>query len=122
MIPSLKKLNYEERLKTMNLPSLSYRRRRGDLIEAYKYTHNCYSVNEHLLKREMDSRTRGHAYKLSKRSFNLNVRKNFFSLRVINDWNNLPPSIVEAETMNSFKAKLDHHFADSKFCVSNNLN
>ena len=122
MIPSLKKLSYEERLKTMDLPSLSYRRRRGDLIEAYKYTHGCYNVNENLLKRETDSKTRGHSYKLSKRSFNLNVRKNFFSIRIINDWNKLPQHIVEAKTMNSFKSRLDHHFASIKFCVSKDSN
>ena len=38
-----------------------------------------------------------------KRSFNLNVRKNFFSIRIVNDRNKLPPHIVEAKTMNLFK-------------------
>ena len=117
MVPKLKKLSYENRLKAMDLPSLAYRRKRGDLIEAYKYTHGYYSVNEGLLERETDKRTRGHQYKLKKKGFNTNLRKNFFSVRVINDWNKLPSSIVDATTMDSFKSRLDHHFENIKYCV-----
>ena len=36
MVPRLKDLTYEERLQALNLPSLSHRRRRGDMIYAYK--------------------------------------------------------------------------------------
>ena len=35
-IPGLKDLPYPERLKTLKLPSLSFRRLRGDMIEVYK--------------------------------------------------------------------------------------
>ena len=45
MITSLRKLPYEERLKLMDLPTLSYRRLRGDTIEAYKLVHGINSVN-----------------------------------------------------------------------------
>ena len=37
MVPGLAKLSYEERLKKLSIPSLSYRRFRGDMIEVYKY-------------------------------------------------------------------------------------
>jgi hypothetical protein len=46
IIPCLKDKSYEERLKIMKLPSLSYRRLRGDLIEVYKYTHGLRKVPE----------------------------------------------------------------------------
>eukprot|EP00794_Sanderia_malayensis_P008585 gene8585-9502_t len=38
----LRDLEYKEHLKLLKLPSLLYRRSQGDLIEVYKYTHNCY--------------------------------------------------------------------------------
>lgn len=40
MIPELSKLSYEERLQKLNLPTLSYRRVRGDMIEVYKLLTN----------------------------------------------------------------------------------
>ena len=43
LVPELKDLEYEERLKRMDLPSLRYRRVRGDMIETYKYTLKIYS-------------------------------------------------------------------------------
>ena len=36
------KLSYEERLTKLKLPSLSYRRLQGDMIEAFKIAHNIY--------------------------------------------------------------------------------
>ena len=41
-IPGLKDLNYEQRLHHINLPSLSYRRIRGDMIEVFKICHGIY--------------------------------------------------------------------------------
>jgi len=40
VIPGLKNLEYERRLERMKIPSMTYRRMRGDMIECYKYTHN----------------------------------------------------------------------------------
>ena len=54
MVPEIKHLEYEERLKRMDLPSLRYRRVRGDMIDTYKYTHSKYTVNEDLLARNED--------------------------------------------------------------------
>ena len=45
MVPGLAKFSYEERLIKMDLPSLEYRRVRGDAIEAFKYLHGHYSVD-----------------------------------------------------------------------------
>ena len=44
MVPGLAKLSYEERLKKLGIPSLSYRRFRGDMIEVYKYLHGLYCI------------------------------------------------------------------------------
>ena len=45
MVPGLAKLPYEDRLRKMDLPSLAYRRNRGDAIEVYKYLHGIYRVD-----------------------------------------------------------------------------
>ena len=117
VIPGFRNLSYEERLKTMKLPSLKYRRKRGDLIEVYKYVNGYYNVNENLLTKDSSTRTRGHAHKLSKKHCRLKLRQNFFSFRVVNDWNNLPAHVAEAPSMDSFKARLDKHFINIMYCV-----
>jgi len=52
-------------------------------------------------------KTRGHNFRLFKERSHLDLRKNFFSQRVINTWNSLPQSVVDAVSINSFKNKLD---------------
>ena len=43
MVPDMKNYDYANRLKKLALPSLSYRRKRGDMIEVYKYTQYIYA-------------------------------------------------------------------------------
>ena len=116
-VPGMKTLSYEERLRAMNLPSLKFRRKRGDLIEAYKFTHDYYNVNKNLLKFDQNRQLRGHDLKLEKRSCNLNVRQKFFSYRIVNQWNQLPSSVVNAPSVDTFKARLDRHLKDEIYCV-----
>ena len=112
MIPGLKNYTYEERLEKMKLPSLRYRRKRGDLIEVYKFTHGHYSIKSNLLQLDKGTRTRGHSFKLVKRSCRLNIRQHFFCNRITNTWNNLPSEIVNAPSINAFKARIDKFFED----------
>ena len=67
VIPGFRNLSYEERLKTIKLPTLKYCRKRGELIEVYKYVNGYYNVNKNLLTKDSSTRTRGHAHKLSKK-------------------------------------------------------
>ena len=91
-IIGMKKLDYGERLKILKLPSLEYRRIRGDMIEVYKILTNHYDplTTHTLLTLDNSSNTRGHALKLKKSSFNTTKFKYFFTNRVINLWNKLP--------------------------------
>ena len=53
--------------------------------------------------------TRGHKWKFYKKSVKTDYGKFKFSNRVVTDWNNLPPAVVEATSVNDFKSKLDHY-------------
>jgi hypothetical protein len=76
-VPGLKDLEYEERLKVLKIPSMCYRRVRGDLIEVYKFTHGVYNC-KNPLELNQQSTTRGHCYKLKKNACKTSLRQHFF--------------------------------------------
>lgn len=127
LVPQFKDIEYEERLQRLNLPSLTYRRLRGDLIEVYKYLHNVYKIKETILplhkngedaSNEDGMETRGHTLKLGKAGCEKEVRKTFFSMRVVNWWNDLPEEVVTAPSINAFKNRVDKHLSQLKCCTN----
>jgi len=107
MIPGLRGRSYEERLDILNLFSMERRRLRGDLIETFKLLKGLNKIDGDLFKLLPESRTRGHHLKVAKPRSKLQLRVNFFSNRVINAWNKLPDSKVQAQSVASFKRALD---------------
>ena len=107
MVLGLENKSYEERLRALKLPTLIYRRARGDLIQVYKYLHNLNQCPKEMLMLARNGITRGHSLKLEKDRFRLNVRGHFFTERIINLWNQLKEETVSATNLNGFKNKLD---------------
>jgi len=52
-------------------------------------------------------RARDNGHKLKHRKFRLNMRKNFFPLRVTEHWNRLPSEVVDSSSLEIFKTRLD---------------
>ena len=111
ILPCLRKYSYAERLRKLKIPTLVYRRARGDMIETYKMVHGIYDKEScPNLQFSKYGATRGHDLKLFKKDCATNIRLNYFSNRIINKWNSLTSDVVHATSVNSFKNKLDSHW------------
>jgi len=67
----------------------------------------CKKAGEGLFSRACDDRTRGNGFKLKEGRFRLDIRKKFFTVRVVKQWNWLPREAVAAPSLEVFKARLD---------------
>ena len=109
MLPDMKEIIYEDRLKVLNLPTLRFRRLRGDMINVYKIM-NCAdkSICPPLkLSVDYSGRTGRNSLSLFQCRNQLVVRKFSFTERVVASWNSLPEDVVTAPNVNCFKSRLD---------------
>ncbi|KAK4829503.1 hypothetical protein QYF61_005142 [Mycteria americana] len=108
MIRGMEHLSYEERQRELGLFSLQRRRLQGDLIEAFQYLKGAYNKDgDRLFSRACSDRTGGDAFKLKKGRFGVDMRKEFFTMRVVKHWNGLPRESVGAPSLETFKVRLD---------------
>ena len=111
MIPRLRNISYEERLKELNLFSLSKRRMRGDLIEVFKIFKGFDNINaeDYLTVDRSNITRRRNSFKIIGKRFSSNEAKHFFFNRVVNVWNSLPSNVVDSITITAFKNRLDKY-------------
>ena len=65
---------------------------------------------------------RGHSMGINRELVkNCAVRFNFFTNRVVNDWNSLPQRVIEANTTENFKAKLDEWWKGKSYRLAKKL-
>ena len=94
--------------------SLRDRRTRGDLIETFKILKNIDHVNcANFFELSSQLLTRNNGLKLKGQRFNTDLRRNYFNVRVIEVWNKLPASVVQANTIPTFKERLDKYYKEN---------
>ena len=108
LVPGIRHLTYADHLSILNIPSLLYRRKCGDMITLYQIFHGLVDLELlDFFSLSSYSSTRGHSRKLYKSRSSCRARSKFFSIRVINDWNSLPERIINAPSISNFKNLLD---------------
>ena len=112
LVNGMKGLDYQRRLKVLNLTTLEKRRLRGDLIEAFKIAKGLDDVNVEAFFRRAptEHNLRGHSLKFQVQGCRLDCRKHSFSRRVVSWWNRLSEEVVASNTVNAFKVELDKWF------------
>ena len=116
-VEGLSDLDYAQRLEALDLTTLAYRRKRGDMIETWKHI-NVYSPDTFpacfkLCERPIRASTGRHSFQLYKplASDGINgCQANSFYYRITDLWNRLPGEVVSAQTLNTFKNRLDSHW------------
>ena len=115
LVDNYKELTYKERLKKLDLPTLAFRRQRGDMIQLYKHFH---SYDKSTLPKTFKPKVkhcRNHDYQLERvfpKDGVRGIQYNSFYYRSIKTWNDLPRKVVHAESLDTFKRRLDEYWKD----------
>ena len=121
LVPGLSSKSYENRLRHLKIPTLAYRRVRGDMIQVFKLLQDKEGYDETLpqLLTKSDSTLRGHNKRLQTERYNKDIRKYSFNLRVCKLWNSLPMKLVNSKDVWAFEKGLDEHWKDQPLMFEN---
>jgi hypothetical protein len=108
MVSGLASRDYEERLRELGHTSLEERRHQLDMQQVHRILVGKDKVRSETwfkMASDIDRETRAAAYPLNLRipASRLEVRKNFFSQRVPESWNKIPPALKQATTAKAFR-------------------
>lgn len=114
LVSGLRDKTYSERLIELNLNTLIFRRKRTDLIQVFRIMKGFDKVQASEFFTMNQNDTRGHSMKIFKPRVESSLRLNFFSQKVIEDWNALPQSAIDCDSINSFKSALIRALANDE--------
>jgi ribonuclease P/MRP protein subunit RPP40 len=107
--------NYlEKNIRLRKLTALKDRRLRGDLIQMFKILNKMDKYDRYNRFKIILNQVRDHCFKYFKEITRQSYRENFFCNRIVNIWNQSPSEIVEATSVNSFKAGIDHWMSSGR--------
>ena len=108
-------LPYDARLRELDLYSIKGRLLRADLVQCWKiFHHRCPFEPEEIFT--LDPRqSRGHPFRIFKERFSTAARQRFFTCRIVNDWDSLPPPVATASSLETFKCELAKFLGDRLF-------
>jgi len=108
IIRGLEHLCCEERVRELGLFSVEERRLQGDLIVAFQCLKRAYRKDgDKHFSGACCNRMRGNGFLLEENRFRLDIRKKFFTLRVVRLWHRFPREAVAAPSLAVFKARVD---------------
>ena len=116
LVDGLNNLEYSQRLQILDLPTLIFRRARGDMMELFKHFHVYDRTTLSKSFKPRDRLSRKHQFQLMPNKSKDGVRGiqyNSFYHRTIDTWNNLPRTVANAGDVNGFKNELDKHWKDN---------
>ena len=118
-IVGMEGLDYPTRLKRVGLYSIAGRMLRADIVKVWKVPRGfcCEGLRE-LFDFRVHGATRGHEYKLAVPRCRTELKRRFFSSRVVGVWNGLSAETVGADTLGTFKRRLDVSCGEAFFAVS----
>ena len=118
LVLNIKYLPYPLRLRHLKIPSLYYRRRRGDMIVIYQLFNGGLDIDpDQFFSLAGATTTRGHSMKLKKPQAISRARRNTLVVRAVNDWNSLPRHVILPSSINQFKSNLDNHWKDLTYII-----
>ena len=99
-------------LRELGMCSLEKRRARDDMIAVFNYIKSYHVVEgANLFTAALETRTGNNGFKLREKSFNLNSRKHFLTVRAVRRWNKVPRRVVESPSLEVFKRRLNEHLS-----------
>lgn len=109
MSPALRQLPREERLRRLELNQLADRREKNDLIETLKILTHAYNDDDlpNIFVRATARNLRGHDLKIRMGRWNRLPRRHYLANRVVQNWNGLSTTMVNAVSVDAFKEAIN---------------